>query len=155
MLQSISWSDYFSTLAFLLLVYYLFVFYTYFKWDILKKIGITKVDNTNLDASQFKQVSVPHGGSSRREHAIQAGEMDLTPIIEIYINEVKAFLEEAAENRIVKEEILFALQQISAKYEVVYKADTRNGILQEVYCLVIHQFPNLVTVDELRPYLFS
>jgi hypothetical protein len=153
MLQSISWSDYFSTLAFLLLVYYLCVFYTFFKWDILKKMGITKVDNADVSASSYEQIAAFHNGNDMSGNAIPSNETDLSPIIQNYTDEVKALLEEAAEKRIVKEEILFSLQQISAKYQIVYKADTKNGIIQEIYLLVIRQFPNIVTLEELRPYL--
>lgn len=155
MLQSISWSDYFSTLAFLLIAYYLFVFYTYFKWDILKRIGITKAEKENIITVPSTTSGNNNDKSSVGTYAAPNDQTDLSLIIESYADEVKAFLEEAAENHIVKEEILFALKQISAKYQIVYKADTRNGVIQEIYRLIVRQFPNLVTIEELRPYLPS
>jgi hypothetical protein len=155
MLQSISWSEYFSLLAVLFVLYYLLILYVYFKWDILKKIGITKVDPGNVSAAIIEPMLFHSAERNRDHHDHDSAETDLSPIIQSYTDEVKAFLEEAGENQIVKEEILFALQQISARYRIVYQADTKEGVVQEIYRLTVRQFPNLVTIKEIRPYLFS
>ena len=155
MLKSISWSDYFSLLSFVMIVYYLFILYVYFKWDILKKLGITRYDSSLLPAATVQPITSHQKEGGKPVEEQNFTENDLAPIIQSYTDEIKGFLEEAAENRIVKEEILFALQQISAKYGAVYEADTKEGVVMEIYRLTVRQFPNLLTIEELRPYLAS
>ncbi len=155
MLQSISWSNYFSTLTFLFILYYLFIFYVYFKWDILKKFGIHKVDGGQLSVDTVEPILSHYNGDNREDHIPASSGTDLSQLIESYTDEVKAFLEAAAENQMVKEEILFGLQQISAKHPIFCEASTKEGIIIEIYRLTVRQFPNLITVQEIRPYLFS
>jgi hypothetical protein len=48
MLSSITWGQYLSSIALLLLFYYGYVALRYYKWEILGVIGIKKIDGSSV-----------------------------------------------------------------------------------------------------------
>ena len=58
MFNSITWGQYFSTLALLLVCYYTVIGFRYYRWKILAVIGIKKVEDSTVGSS-YPSVQIP------------------------------------------------------------------------------------------------
>jgi len=135
MLSSISWGQYLSAILISLICYYAYVGYKYFHWELLALIGIKKVDAgaTPIAVADLKKQFVSESHSDYLPKEVT--DTDITPVINAFEDEVKAFLQEAG-NGIDKASLLTALQQICQKYPVLKSSDNSDElnlfILKEV-----------------------
>ena len=114
MLSSITWGQYLSAVLISLICYYAYVGYKYFHWELLALIGIKKVepDATPIAVADLKKQFVSESHSDYLPKEVT--NTDLTPVINAFEDEVKAFLQEAGSG-IDKASLLSALQQICQK----------------------------------------
>lgn len=151
MLNSISWGQYFSTLALLLVCYYIVIGYRYYRWKILAVIGIRKVENSAVGStalSNFKNsiVAENHGDYLPKP----ALEIDISPLVQSFTDEVQAYLKEAVKNKTQKEELLNSLQIIGSKYPALKDADCKNELIRFVSTEVNRQYPDLLQSNDVN-----
>lgn len=155
MLKSISWSDYLATLTFLLAIYYVYVVLRYYRLELLKVVGIQKVEKglvqfpiTALNANE----AVPVAESNQMNTPV---DIDITPVVEAFLAEAEAYLEQASTGKTVKQEILYGLQRISARYPILSNPDYGSGLEKDIESLAARLLPNLFAAAEIKPYLFT
>lgn len=155
MLKSISWSDYLATLTFLLVVYYFYVVLRYYRLELLKVVGIQKVEKglvqfpiTALNAN----AAVPVAENNQMYTPV---DIDITPVVEAFLAEAEAYLEQASTDKTVKQEMLYGLQRISARYPILSNPDFGNGLEMDIERLATQWTPGILTAAEIKPYLFT
>lgn len=151
MLSSITWAKYFSTTALLLICYYIFIGFRYYKWEILSIIGIKKVEESRLGTivlPNFKNLVVTENHEDYLpKHNL---EIDISPLVQSFTDEVQAYVQEACENKIQKKEMLHSLQIIASKYPALKDADCRDEFTQLVLNAVNKQYPNLLQPNDVN-----
>jgi hypothetical protein len=155
MFNAISWGDYLTTILFLLTVYYAVIAYRFYKEEILSVIGIKVVQPAKFSTTEFEDLKQSFK-SNRDEDYMPKPEpdVDLTPVILSFKDETSAFLQEAAANKIIKPEILFALETIAHKYAVLNNADCKAGIISELHEEANTLMPGAFSIDDFKT-LFS
>lgn len=127
MLSSITWGQYLSAVLISLICYYAYVGYKYFHWELLALIGIRKVEPgaTPIAVADLKKqfVTDNHAEYLPKERV----DADITPVINAFEDEVKAFLQEAGSGT-DKASLLTALQQICQKYPVLRNSDNSDEL---------------------------
>jgi hypothetical protein len=154
MLNSITWGQYFSTLAFLLIFYYLYTGYRYYIWEILGIIGIKKVDeNNNVKtlSSDFKNLMIAENPEDYLPKT--ALEIDTLILDPSFKDEINAYLKEVEFNKLQKKELLKSLQVIALKYPALRNSDHKLELLHSVVTEVNRYFPNLLLEDEINQLL--
>jgi hypothetical protein len=155
MFNAISWSDYLSTVLFLLGVYYVIIVYRFYKEEILGIIGIKVVQPAKFSASEFEELKQSFKSNKDEDYMPKPEpDVDLTPVILSFKDETSAFLQEAAANKIIKPEILFALETIAHKYAVLNNADCKAGIIGELHEEANTHMPGVLSRDDFKT-LFS
>lgn len=114
MFSSITWEQYFFFFAFALLAYYIVVAIKYFKWEVLALVGIHKEERTG-----FGGATVPKFTSSNVDQDAEESEVDLSPVLQDFRDEVSAYIAEASTAKLSHNEVRQALQTIVAKYPVL------------------------------------
>jgi hypothetical protein len=149
MLHSITWSQYITAMLILLLAYYAFVAFKYYRWEILGLAGIKKLntDDTGIPVADLKKQFT----SSNHADYLPKGDSEtvISPIVQAFTDEVTAFINEAA-TAAPKEELLYALQIIAAKYPVLKDADCRNEIVALVLNTANNKYPNLIEAEDMN-----
>ena len=144
MFNSITWGQYFSTIISLLIIYYTVIVFKFYKWEILAAIGIRKVDNATLNTVSLsglkKYVSPENDEDYQPKHSM---EIDISPLVQSFTDEVAAFLQEADEAEITKEQIINSLQSICSKYPAIKNADCKNELILMVATEINLKYPNL------------
>lgn len=155
MLQSISWADYCDTLLFCAAIYYMAIVYLYYRKELLNLIGVRQVEANTFSATSIGDYSgVPKSHSDEEHMPKPVGDVDITPVLQSFTGEIKAYLEEAAAHNVTKQEILNALQQISAKYQVLNTEDNKVRLIQDVYSIASRYLPGIFKNEDFSPYLF-
>jgi hypothetical protein len=150
MFNSITWSQYFSAIITLLIIYYAVIGFKYYKWEILAVIGVRKVDNATLNTvslSGLKKYVTPENHEDYQP--MQSKEIDISPLVQSFTDEVAAFLQEADEAEITKEQITASLQSICSKYPAIKNADCRNELILLVANEINLKYPNLFHQNDL------
>lgn len=150
MLSSITWGQYFSFIAFLLLFYYGYVAYKYYKWQILGMIGIKKVDGSSVvspSINEFKSVMVEESQEGYFLNTSSA--IDVSPLVHSFTDELKAYLQEA-EDGVDKGTLLSSIKQIASKYPVLRNANLDNEICQVVYREVNNRYQSAIQLNEVQ-----
>ena len=144
MFNSITWAQYFYSIISLLIIYYTVIVFRFYKWEILAAIGIRKVDNATLTTVSLsglkKYVSPENDGDYKPKPSM---EIDISPLVQSFTDEVAAFLQEADEAEITKEQIINSLQSICSKYPAIKNADCRNELILLVANEINLKYPNL------------
>lgn len=132
MLSSITWGQYISTVALLLICYYIYVSYKYFRWEILGLIGIKKVDagTLNTPVSELKKQFISENHNDYIPKSVN--ETDISPLVNSFMDEAKAYLQ-ATREKISKQELLHSFQQIVQKYPVLLSADCKDELIQFLF----------------------
>jgi hypothetical protein len=96
MLSSITWGHYLSGIALLLLFYYSYVAFRYYKWEILGIIGIKKIDGSSIAIPSMAEFKSSMEGE-KHENYLPKDEQafDISPLIQSFRDEIKAYLQEA------------------------------------------------------------
>jgi len=151
MLNTISWQGYWLSIALSLAGYYLTVYLLYFRSDF--KISLPPrrkspnadaflqprsegVQETGIDFSHHPEFQKPDPGSD--EHFVYA-----------LIDEVAAYFNEVKKGRVVKEELLFALQRIAAKYPAIKDSAYKESIGSVIISEANHHCSVQITSEEM------
>lgn len=151
MFNSITWGQYFSTVALLLVCYYAYTGYRYYRWEILSMMGIKKFDESievKITSSDFKNLIVTENPEDYLPKA--ALEIDISPLVQSFSDEANAYLVEAANNKVQKEELLASLQVIALKYPALRNADCKVELLGSVLIEVNKYYPGLFQEKEIN-----
>lgn len=143
MFHPISWSQYLTTVAYLLIVYYIVVAYLFYKLEILSLLGVSVVEPGQMPAATVEELRRAFTHNDNMHPPFPATDADLTPVIQALQDETAAYLQGASVNRPAKEEVLFALQTITDKYSVLKTADCRTDVLYELFQLANSLFPSM------------
>ena len=150
MFNSITWVQYFYAIISLLIIYYAVIAFTFYKWEILAAIGIRKVDNATLNTVSLsglkKHVSLENDADYQPK---QSMEIDISPLVQSFTDEVTAFLQQADEVGITKEQITNSLQAICSKYPAIQNADCKNELTLMVANKINLKYPNLFQENDL------
>ena len=150
MFNSITWGQYFYTIICLLIIYYAVIGFKFYKWEILAAIGITKVNNASLDIvslSGLKKYVSPENDEDYQPKPSM--EIDISPLVQSFNDEVAAFLQQADEVGITKEKITNSLQSICSKYPAIKNADCKNELTLLVANEINLKYPNLFQQNDL------
>ena len=150
MFNSITWGQYFYAIIFLIIIYYAVIGFKFYKWEILAVIGIRKVDNATLNTvslTGLKKYVSPENEEDYQPK--QSMEIDISPLIQSFTDEVAAFLKEADKVEITKEQIINSLQSICSKYPAIKNADCRNELILLVANEIKLKYPNLFQQNDL------
>jgi len=150
MFNSITWGQYFSTIISLLIIYYAVLGLKFYKWEILAAIGIRKVDNATLNTvslSGLKKYFSPENDEDYQPK--QSMEIDISPVVQSFTDEVAAFLQEADKVELTKEQITNSLQSICSKYPSIKNADCRKELTLLVANEINLKYPNLFQKNDL------
>lgn len=149
MLSSISWSQYISFVSISLVGYYLYTGYKYFRWEILGLIGVKKIEQTEtqIPVAEFKKQF------TSSNHADFMPKDSTENVLQAFADEIKAYLYEANPSA-PKEEILFALQQIIAKYPVLKNIESRATINEFILGETKKHYQGLLQEDDLLQIWF-
>lgn len=149
MLNSISWVQYITAITILLFSYYLYVGFTYFRWEILSLAGINKVEDNKIvipGITNQREVLEPENPEDYLPKP--ALEIDISPVIQSFTDEVQAYIQEAKPH-VQQPELLYSLQLIASKYSVLKNADCRDELLQIVFTEVNKKYTGLVEQNDL------
>jgi hypothetical protein len=147
MFSSISWSQYVATIIIVLAGYYSYVGYKYFRWELLALIGIKKVDDNTIIIPVVEQTRTPKT-ENHNDYLPKANmEVDISPLVQAFTDEVQAYINEASANS-PKPEIVYSLQQIAAKYKVLKEADCKTELQQFVYKVTSNKFSGLIEKED-------
>lgn len=151
MFSSITWGEYLSAIIFLLIIYYPVIGFKFYKWEILQVFGISKVEDeqiANEALSSLKQFASSENSEDYLPKPL--AEVDVFPVVQSFIDEVKAYLQETHFSEIKKEDILFSLQKIALKYSVLKEADCKIDLQNLILNEVNMKFPNLLKSVDLQ-----
>ena len=137
MIGNISWFEYLTFISATALTWYGAVFYIYYRHDLLNSLQTKKVDPTgdeqfNLNFQQEHTPGVKFKNSQDSP--------DVSQFIQSFSDEVIAYLEEAAKNKVLKEEVLISLGKIANKFPSLGPSEFKESLDQfivnhtETYC---------------------
>lgn len=156
MFNAISWSDYFSAILFSLIVYYIVIGYRFYKEEILSLVGIKVLPPTKLSTHSVEEFKQSFAFDKKEDDTPGPNaDVDLTPVILSFKDETSAYLQEAVANKVIKQEVLYALQIIASKYAVLNVAECRGDILQELFQDADAQMPGVFKIDEFKILFLS
>ncbi|MBX9890771.1 MAG: hypothetical protein K2Y12_00475 [Chitinophagaceae bacterium] len=148
MLQSISWSQYFSTLLLSIIVYYTYVTYKYFRWEILTLIGIKKIDEkgTPIPVAEIKNqfTTSNHADFLPKEPLVEVNDK-----LQPFWDEMNAYLAEV-KPQAPKEEVCFAIKKILEKYPVLNSTEYKTEVEATICGLLNQYFPEKFTVADMQ-----
>lgn len=150
MFNSITWGQYFYTIISLLIIYYAVLGFKFYKWEILAAIGIRKEDNATLNTVSLpglKKYVSPENDEDYQPKPSMG--IDISPLVQSFTDEVAAFLQEAGEVEISKEQITNSLQSICSKYAGLKNADCKNELIQLIANEINLKYPNLFQQNDL------
>ena len=110
MVNNISWGSYWFVLFIAVIIYYAYVSLVYYRGDLRKLLN----GKSNL---------LPAG-----DFHSESNDEQLLPVVQLLTDEVTAYLEQASYADALKPEIIFALQQITKKYESVKTSPYQNAV---------------------------
>lgn len=145
MFQTISWSQYITTIALLLAFYYAYVGYKYYRWELLGVFGIKKINETAapIAVEEFKAKLVSENHEDYLPQS-SAG-ISLQPIRD----EIKAYMESIADAVPSKTDLVNALQVIVAKYPATNLSGSNNSLHQFILTETEAIHPGLIIKDDM------
>lgn len=146
MFNSITWGQYLVAVALLLVLYYAFVGLKYFRWELLKLIGIKKVDNDIIVIPPItnKKPKEIHGDYLPKPPQ----KTDTSTMVQPFTDEVEAYLNQT-ENGISKHELTDALQQLIEKHPAAQQAEYRNELTYFIAASVNIKYPQLLRASDI------
>ena len=152
MFNSITWVQYFSVIILLLVFYYILIGFRFYKWEILSIIGIRKVDDVSLNTTAALSNLKEFATSENHENYLPKSslEIDISPLVQSFTDEVTAFVQEADEAEITKEEVINSLQVICSKYPAIKNADCRKDLEVAVLKEISLKYPTLLQQKDFK-----
>jgi len=129
MLQNISWSAYLTFITISAFIYYVYVLFVYYRHDLLSTTKAQRSVSSNVLQFQTAAGS-PQTAVITHEDYLPKEEADLSPMLQSFTDEVKAYIEEAGNNETEKEVLLQCLTVIATKYPSLGDSDYRDSIIQ-------------------------
>jgi hypothetical protein len=142
MLKSISWTAYWTVITIALIIYYATIFGKYYLVEIKQllrgnsnlflKIKSDEKITTTASVSPNKS----YDGIKNNDEEIFEQEYNdeifsqtnLLPVINQFTDEIKNALEYALRNKLIKQELIFSLQNIFQKYQIIKKSAFKSSI---------------------------
>lgn len=153
MLSTVSWGQYITAIIILLVCYYLYVGIKYFRWEILSLAGINKVDdNTIFVPARTSQSEVIQPEKPEDYLPKSNIEIDISPVVKSFTDEVRAYLQEAKSN-VPKPELIYSLKSIAAKYPALRNVDFGEELLAIVFSDVNNKYPGLFELSDFNTLL--
>lgn len=148
MLQSISWSQYISTLLLSIILYYAYVAYKYFRWEILSLIGIKKVDEkgTPIPVAEIKKQFT---ASNHADFLPKEPLVEVNGKLQPFWDEMNAYLAEV-KPQAPKEEVCFAIKKILEKYPELNSTEYKTEAEATICGLLNQYFPEKFTVADMQ-----
>jgi hypothetical protein len=146
MFNSITWGQYITAVATLLIFYYVYVGFKYFRWEILSLIGIKKVNNDII--------AIPTAASIKSEEMDEhyppkpPQNRNTSPTVQPFTDEVDAYINQT-EISISKHEIIDGLQQLIEKYPVAQNTEYRNELIYFIAAAVNEKYPQLLRANDI------
>ena len=152
MFNSITWGQYFSAITLLLIIYYILIGFRFYKWEIFSVIGIRKVDADSLNTTAALSNLKKFAASENHENYLPKPnlEIDISPLVQSFTDEVTAFVQGADEAEITKEEIINSLQAICTKYPAIKNADCRKDLEVDVLKEINLKYPALFKQNDFK-----
>lgn len=148
MLSSITWGQYLSSIALLLLFYYGYVAFRYYKWEILGVIGIKKIDGNSVAIPSMAEFKSSMEAESHDNYLPKpATDIDISPLVQSFTDEVQAYIQEA-ESGIGKDELLYSLKLIATKYPALKNSDCSDEMSQFIYREANNKYPNIMQSND-------
>lgn len=150
MFNSITWGEYLSAIILLLIFYYAVIGFKFYRWEILNVFGIRKVEDGTMNTaslSNLRNFVTPENPEDYLPKPVL--EIDISPLVQSFTDEVKAFVQGSENGEIKKEEIIHSLSILSLKYPALKDADCRNDLKQFVLNEINVQYPNLLHPKDL------
>ncbi len=150
MFSLITWGQYFTSVGVILSCYYLIVAHRYYRWEILNLIGIKKVEEGSISfqaAGDFESPFATNNSGDLQPGPFQ--EIDISPLVQTFTDEVQAYLQELANDRIDKEALLNSIRAISLKYPALKDADCKEDLIQAVLKEANTKYPDLLQLSDL------
>lgn len=129
MFSTITWEQYFFYTGFALAIYYAVVAMKYFSWELLAIAGIHKEESTT-----FSNVAIPTFSAPVKDEPGDENEIDMSPVLQDFRDEIAAYLSEAMQYKLPHEEVFLSLQSIIEKYPVLNSSTqkmTRNDVISQ------------------------
>ncbi len=150
MFNSITWGEYLSAIIRLLIFYYAVIGFKFYRWEILNVFGIRKVEDGTMSTASLSNLRNFVTPENPEDYLPKpALEIDISPLVQSFTDEVKAFVQGSENGEIKKEEIIHSLSIISLKYPALKDADCRNDLKQFVLNEINVQYPNLLHPKDL------
>lgn len=126
MLSKISWTQYFSAIAFILVVYYVYVFFRYYAGDFQHKMSQKKSYTTDDEETLPERELIPDEQIGSAE--LPETEDNNFDQIESLIEQLKIRIAEEAESPGASEELGLALRQIVQSYPALKYTPYKSAI---------------------------
>lgn len=143
MLQSISWNQYFLTLLFLGLIYYTVIGFRFYKWEILKLLGIERTDTKVFQGATVHDLINTGSKESDVNYMPKASpKTNISTGISAFADEVKAYTKEANTKMISRDEMIEAIKIIASKYPELRRDDITQGLEEYITSEINTKYPN-------------
>ena len=153
MFDTITWAQYFTTVISLLICYYAFIGFRYYRWEILGIIGIKKVEDNTTGISTVADFKKSLETKSHEDYLPKPTlEIDISPLVQSFTDEVKAYLQESS-REILKDELMHSIELIILKYPVLKDSDYKQELVQFIFDEANAKYPNLFQVKEIKQLL--
>ena len=130
--------------------YYLYVALKYYRWEILSLIGINKVEDDRIVIPEVTNPREVLQQENPDDYLPKpALEIDISPLVQSFADEVQAYIQEAKPHAL-QPELLYSLQVIAAKYPALKDADCKDELLQIVFKEVNNKYPGLLELSDLK-----
>ena len=126
MLSSVSWSEYTMAIIIILAIYYVLVGYRFYRHDLIALSAFSKQTQT-FSITQFKGT-------------VETADLKNTPTVESFADEIKAYLQEAANDQFERNTVVYGLCSIANKYAPLKTSEYRYALEEliksetETYC---------------------
>lgn len=149
MLNSITWAQYFAVVIFLLICYYIFIGFRFYRWEILSLIGIKKIEEKGVSVSTVAEFKKSFESRSHEDYLPKpALELDISPLMQAFTDEVRAYLQESDSN-IAKGDLLQSIQMIVAKHPALNNPEYKQELLQFIFDESNAKYPNLLQQNDV------
>ncbi|MBS1666374.1 MAG: hypothetical protein JST58_03275 [Bacteroidetes bacterium] len=153
MLNSITWTQYVTAVISLLVCYYTFIGFRFYRWEILSLIGIKKIEGSGISISTVADFKKSYETENHENYLPKpALEIDISPLMQAFTDEVKAYLEESGSS-VTANELLQSINLIILKYPVLKDAEYQQELVRYIFDEVNTRYPNLIRQSDIKQLL--
>lgn len=153
MFNSISWGQYFTTVFLFVIIYYVYVGIRYYRWEILKLIGIKKVEQNTISISTVSNFKKSFEAETHADYLPKPEfEIDISPLVQSFTDEISAYIQ-GSESATTKSELLHSIQTIVLKYPALKNADYKQELVEFLLGQTNSLYPDLLNQDDVQKLL--